>query len=179
MSSVHCLQTNLDAEPVRSEPVWTPQQGTGRDLRNAFGRFATGVTVMTVDSPDGPFGMTVNSFSSVSLDPALILWSVDSNSARSPLFREAEHFAVNILSDQQTAIALAFARDPFAFDGISWQRGEQGLPVLDHCVATLCCRMETVHAGGDHHIIIGQVLQACVADRKPLVFHEGDFGALA
>lgn len=164
---------------IPEQEIWSSEKGSSRDLRHAFGRFATGVTVITIDSPDGPYGMTVNSFSSVSLEPALVLWSVDKGSARCLYFREASQFTVNILGVEQTATALGFARDPFAFEGIGWHMSERGLPVLDHCAATLECRREAIHPGGDHFIIVGQVLKACVAEREPLLFHKGDFGAIA
>lgn len=179
MPAVQSLEPACGSVPVTSEVVWTPEQGSSRDLRHAFGRFATGVTVITIDSPDGPYGMTVNSFSSVSLEPALVLWSVDKSSARCHYFQEAPHFVVNILSTDQAATALGFARDPFAFDGIAWCKSDEGLPVLDDCVATLECQLEAVHPGGDHFIIVGKVLKACVAEREPLLFYKGDFGAMA
>ncbi len=179
MSAVQRLEAACEPAAVATDVIWTDEAGSSRDLRHAFGRFATGVTVITINSPDGPYGMTVNSFSSVSLDPALILWSVDKGSARCPYFREASHFAVNILSAGQAAVALSFARDPLAFDTTAWNESDIGLPVLSGCTATLECRREAVHPGGDHLIIVGQVLKACVAEREPLLFHKGDFGAMA
>lgn len=179
MPAVQRLEPSSDSNPLPSDVVWSREHGSPRDLRHAFGRFATGVTVITINSPDGPYGMTVNSFSSVSLDPALVLWSVDKASARCPYFREASHFAVNILSIDQSATALNFARDPFAFDVAGWCLGENGLPVLNDCAATLECKRDAVHPGGDHFIIVGQVLKACVAEREPLLFHKGEFSAMA
>lgn len=179
MPAVQCLESGCESASTASDVIWTSQSGSSRDLRHAFGRFATGVTVITIDSPDGPYGMTVNSFASVSLDPALILWSVDKSSARCAYFHDAAHFAVNILGSHQASTALGFAKDPFAFDNIGWRENDAGLPVLEDCAATLECRRDAVHAGGDHFIIIGQVTRACVAEHEPLLFHKGDFGAMA
>ncbi|MGQ7844311.1 flavin reductase family protein [Granulosicoccus sp. 3-233] len=179
MSVVQMLETPGGAVPLVSDEIWSAENGSSRDLRHAFGRFATGVTVITIDSPEGPYGMTVNSFSSVSLDPALVLWSVDRKSARCPYFLEASHFVVNILGAGQTDMALGFARDPFAFDDASWHESASGLPVLNNCAATLECKREAVHPGGDHFIIVGQVTRACVAECEPLLFYKGDFGAMA
>ena len=115
----------------------------------------------------------------VSLDPALVLWSVAPGSARCHYFLDATQFVVNILSAEQSATALSFARDPFAFGTAPWRESESGLPVLEDCTATLECKREAAHPGGDHFIIIGQVLKACVAEREPLLFHKGDFSAIA
>ena len=179
MPAVQVLEPADRSVAVPCEEIWTSENGSSRDLRHAFGRFATGVTVITIDSPDGPYGMTVNSFSSVSLEPALVLWSVDKGSARCPYFLDATQFVVNILSAEQSATALNFARDPFAFGITPWRESESGLPVLEDCTATLECKREAAHPGGDHFIIVGQVMKACVAEREPLLFHKGDFGVIA
>lgn len=174
--SAVCLQSE---KPCNREIVWSPQSGTSRDLRHAFGRFATGITVITVQSSTGPYGMTVNSFSSVSLDPALILWSVDKASARCSTFREASHFAVNILNEDQASVALEFARNPHGFDTLVWHRSESDLPLIDGCVANFQCEREAIHEGGDHLIVVGKVIEASATDALPLLFYRGEFDRTA
>jgi flavin reductase (DIM6/NTAB) family NADH-FMN oxidoreductase RutF len=150
-----------------------------RALRDVLGTFATGVTVITtLARPERrPIGLTVNSFSSVSLDPPLALWSI---SERSP---SVEHFGVgrghviHILSQQQAAVALRFARpakDKFA--GLEYRLDETtGAPALDGCVARLFCETDTIARGGDHRVIISRVLRHEVTALAPLVFYRGDF----
>lgn len=150
----------------------------GRQLRRTFGAFATGVTVVVVDTPDGPVGMTVNSFTSVSLSPALILWSVATSSARCPAFTEASHFSVNVLGSDQQALALAFATEATPFERSSWFQGQFHSPVLSSCLANFECRKHEVHAGGDHLIIVGEVLQASLSGGDPLIFSQGQFASL-
>jgi len=189
-----CIATaeHSDAEVSANMPVnamepddapqshsFEPGLDNQRELRNALGCFGTGVTVVTVSTPDGPFGMTVNSFSSVSLDPALILWSVDKGSERCAIFESAMHFTVNVLQENQQGLALEFASDPESFRDLNWHGGLNGSPVLKGCLATFECVQETLYAGGDHTIIIGRVLRATVNSGEPLLFFRGKFGRVA
>ncbi len=156
-----------------------PALDNKRQLRQALGCFGTGVTVVTIFSPDGPFGMTVNSFSSVSLDPPLILWSVDKGSERCAYFESAERFTVNVLQESQRQLAIDFASDPMAFRDTHWHEGANGSPVLTGSLATFECELETCYAGGDHTIILGRVLRATVNNGAPLLFYGGKFGSVA
>jgi len=151
-----------------------------RELRDALGAFATGVTVVTTMTPDGPLGMTANSFASVSLDPPLVLWSPARKSARFPSFEAASHFAIHILSVTQRDISNAFAsggHDPFV--GVSYSEGIGGVPLLDGCAARLECTQSAGHDGGDHLILVGEVLAHHVWDRAPLVYHRGGYAELS
>ncbi|WP_440995815.1 flavin reductase family protein [Arhodomonas sp. SL1] len=149
-----------------------------RALRNALGGFATGVTVVTTRAPDGtPVGLTVNSFSSVSLEPPLILWSLMRDSPSRAAFLAASHFAVNVLAVEQEALCRRFATPrPDKFEGVQWWAGAGGAPVLAGCVARFQCRRSLRHDGGDHDILLGRV-EAFDHDPmvEPLVFVAGDF----
>ena len=148
-------------------------------LRRCLGQFATGVTVVTVQNGDRHEGMAANSFSSVSLDPPLVLWSVRKASRRAEVFSTAPHFVINILAEGQIELANRFATfdgDPFAT--VPWQADDAGVPVLADVLAHLSCDLETTHDGGDHIIIVGRVRSFSVRDGKPLLFAQGRYGAL-
>ena len=158
-----------------------PQTDT-RALRNALGRFATGVAIVTAIDPDGqPIGLTVNSFSAVSLDPALVLWCLDNNSNNLAAFRKASHHAINILAANQQELSNRFATWPAdRFAGLPWQTGIGGAPVFRGCCATFEVANETAHAGGDHTIFVGRVERFGErVDLAPLLFHAGQYRALA
>ncbi len=152
-----------------------------RRLRDCFGRFATGVTIVTtLDSSGDPTGLTANSFSSVSLDPPLILWSLDKRSSHLETFRNAEYFAINILSADQVDLSNLFAspnEDRFA--GTHFSAGLDGIPLLEGCSAWIECRKATVHEGGDHLVFIGEVQRFDYSDRPALLFLSGRYGVLA
>ena len=147
-------------------------------LRRAFGKFATGVAVVTTTAPDGaPVGLTINSFSSVSLDPPLVLWSLGAASPNLPAFRAASHFAINILSGGQRAICERFAaRVADRFAGIDWHRGIAGLPVIRGTIATFECRRTMTVEAGDHVVFFGEVEECEQCDLDPLVFFAGQYG---
>lgn len=158
-----------------------PQTDT-RALRNALGRFATGVAIVTAIDPDGqPIGLTVNSFSAVSLDPALVLWCLDNNSHNLAAFRKASHHAINILAANQQELSNRFATWPAdRFAGLPWQAGIGGAPVFPGSCAIFEVANETAHAGGDHTIFIGRVERFGErVDLAPLLFHAGQYRALA
>ncbi len=160
----------------------TQPQSDSRALRNALGRFATGVAVVTAIDPDGqPIGLTVNSFSAVSLEPALVLWCLDNNSHSLAAFRKASHHAICILSVDQENLSNRFATWPAdRFAGLPWHPGVGGAPVFPGCCATFEVANETAHAGGDHTIFIGRVERfAETPDLAPLLFHAGRYGRLA
>lgn len=146
-----------------------------RAFRDALGAFATGVTIITTSSQDGPVGITASSFASLSLDPPLVLWSPAKTSNRFAYFRHAQHYAIHVLDGQQQQVCNAFARERHAFDGLDWNEDEQGVPLIDGCLARFDCTQEAVHDGGDHVIIVGRVTQASFRPGLPLLFQAGRF----
>ena len=150
------------------------------DFRQALGCFATGVTVITTASPtNGRAGLTVNSFSSVSLDPPLVLWSLSLHAPSLPAFQGSPYFAVNVLAADQADLSTRFAtpaEDKFA--GISVTRGLGDTPLLDGATAHFECRSEFRYYGGDHVIIVGRVERFAYGDRPPLIYHRGRYAKL-
>lgn len=145
-----------------------------RELRDALGRFVTGVTVVTTLARTGPLGITVNSFASLSLDPPLVLWSPARRSSRFAAFEAASHFAVHVLARDQQALAAHFA-DKGGFEGHAFADGLGGAPLVDGCAARFECRHAARFDGGDHLICVGEVLRVTQTDRPPLVFHRGAY----
>ncbi len=148
-----------------------------RRLRDALGRFATGVTIITTSSHDGaPLGLTANSFSSVSLTPPLVLWSLNRRSRSLPLFEAATHYAINVLCMDQIGLAGRFA-SPIdnRFEGVEWRRGKSGMPLFDGCVAWFECSSVFKYEGGDHVIFVGQVEDFGHGDRVPLLYASGNY----
>ncbi len=168
----------LDGDAVQGH-VFTPDAGNARAFRDALGRFVTGVTVVTIAGPDGPMGFTANSFSSLSLDPPLVLWSLARASRRFSPFAEADRFAIHILSQDQTGWPARFGRDGAAFGGLTLAHDAEGLPVLPGTLARFDCDRHAAHDGGDHLILVGRVRRVTVADGEPLVFSQGRYGAFA
>lgn len=158
---------------------FVPGPSAERDFRDALGRFATGVTVVTCAGPDGPVGITANSFSSLSLDPPLVLWAPARASLRFPAFDRAPHFAVHVLGTEQRDLCRAFARDAGAFHRLDWRANPEGVPVFDSCLARFECRKRAAHEGGDHDIHVGEVLRARCRAGEPLVFFGGGYGGFA
>lgn len=152
-----------------------------RALRDTLGQFATGVTVVTtIDCSGQPVGMTVNSFNSVSLDPALVLWSIGKSSLGYSAFTEGEYFAVHVLKgDQQNVSNLFAGRGADKFGQVKWHKGEGGVPQLDDCAALFHCRRVQNIDGGDHTILLGEVLDFSAGGGEPLIFHRGRYRALA
>lgn len=149
-------------------------------LRQALGRFTTGVTIVTCVAPDGErVGLTVNSFNALSLEPALILWSLRLVSPSLAAFVAAPNFAVNVLAREQLAVSRRFARPtPDKFSGEVWQAGEGGAPVLAGCVASFECVQHAAHEAGDHMLFIGRVLRVHESAGAPLVYQGGAYRAL-
>lgn len=151
-------------------------------LRQTLGDFATGITVVTARGANGLLaGLTVNSFSSVSLEPPLVLWSLTLASPSLPVFESCTHYAVNVLGEGQRAISQCFAKtgiDKFA--GIETRAGAGGSALLPGCVAWLECRVAARHAGGDHLIMVGEVVQFRRANGhpRPLLFHHGKYKSI-
>lgn len=149
-----------------------------RAFRNALGAYATGVTVVTVPSDDGPIGITANSFASVSLDPPLVLWSPAKSSKRFNYFSGAPHFAIHILDAHQQACCNGFTKDRSAFGDLDWETGEHGVPLINGCLARFECDLHAEHDAGDHTIIIGAVTRAFSREGLPLLFQAGRFVSL-
>lgn len=155
---------------------FTPGPETARDFRRALGQFATGVTVVTCDSEIGSLGITANSFASVSLDPPLVLWSPARASRRFNAFVEAERFAIHILGEAQQFVMEKFISHGTAFDGLDWHIGEGDVPLIDGCLARFECARHAVHDGGDHAIVVGEVIAVTKGEGRPLLFQGGAYG---
>jgi flavin reductase (DIM6/NTAB) family NADH-FMN oxidoreductase RutF len=152
-----------------------------RTLRDALGCFATGVTVVTCVGADGkPAGLTVNSFTSVSLDPPLLLVCLHKMAGSSMALTEASHFAVNVLQTGQQPASIRFStRDEDRFGATPWSCGEAGAPILEESLGVFECERYAVHDGGDHYILIGQVVKASFdASLDPLLFFRGRYRRL-
>lgn len=149
------------------------------DFRSALGCFATGITVVTSVTPDGrPMGLTVNSFNSVSLDPPLVLFSLDRRNGDLADFEAAGHFAVNVLTRHQQDVSVRFSTSPETrWPGLDWATLDTGAPVLKDCLAVFDCRTEAVHDGGDHVIFLGRVvaMTAPNPDAGPLMYYRGRY----
>lgn len=155
---------------------FTPGPDTQRAFRDALGRYATGVTIVTTDTADGPVGITANSFASVSLDPPLVLWSPGKASRRFAAYEGASRYAIHILAEDQTNVCGRFSRDGYDFDGLAWNKGPDNVPLIDGCLARFDCERVAAHDGGDHLIIVGRVLAAEMRDGAPLLFASGRYG---
>jgi flavin reductase (DIM6/NTAB) family NADH-FMN oxidoreductase RutF len=145
-------------------------------FRHALGAFATGVAVVTVATPEGPLGITVNSFTSVSMDPPLVLWCPAKWSRRYAAFAGAGHFAIHVLGADQKAVADGFSRDGAAFGALDWAANAQGVPLIEGVLARFVCTTWALHEAGDHTIILGRVTEAARARGPGLVFHGGVWG---
>ncbi len=149
------------------------------DLKKAMRIYPQGVTVATTSSPDGPKGMTVSSFTSVSLEPPLVLFSVAKSSTLHDLFRDAAAYAVNFLADDQKAVSDRFAgkvqlKD--RFEGLKFTKGVAGAPIIDGVRAVLECRAWKVYGGGDHSILVGEVVRArTLNSKRPLVYYSQQY----
>ncbi|MCK1358947.1 flavin reductase family protein [Bradyrhizobium sp. 199] len=149
-----------------------------RDFRNALGTYATGVTIITAAAPDGkPYGLTCNSFASVSLNPPLVLWSLVVYSSSLTIFQNASHFTVNVLGASQQGLANKFAKSSDdKFTGVDWTPGLGGAPVLAKSVSNFQCRSVNRYYGGDHVIFLGAVEAYTYNTQEPLLFAQGAFG---
>lgn len=151
-----------------------------QSLRMALGRFTTGVAIVACRDEEGQrFGLTANSFSAVSLQPPLVLWSLRVVSPTLDPFLAAPHFSVNVLAQDQLELARRFAQTRLdKFDAGPWSQGADGSPVLDGCAAVFECEQVSRQAAGDHVLFIGQVLRLREAAVAPLVFQSGHYRRL-
>lgn len=155
-------------------------QTDSREFRNALGQFPTGVTVVTtIDAEGNKIGMTANSFSSVSLDPMLVLWSVAKTCKAFTAFTESKQFAIHVLHADQKHISSQFASNcNDRFEGIEHSLGHGGVPVLSDYSAVFQCDTECLYEGGDHVILLGRVVAFDNRKLPPLVFHAGRYADL-
>lgn len=150
-----------------------------RSLRDAFGQFATGVTVVTTcDADNQPIGITANSFASVSLEPPLVSWCVDKSSTRYKEFVDAEYFTISVLTAEQREVSNLFAMrswDKTVFDDADWFEGLNGVPQIEGVSARFHCKTAHLYEGGDHIIIVGSVLDYESDASEALVFFQGNY----
>ncbi|MCP8894715.1 flavin reductase [Shinella daejeonensis] len=168
-SSVNAIDVNLPAE--EGDPA-----ADARLFRRCLGQYGTGIAIITGESDGRRAAVTVNSFSSVSLDPPLILWSIARTSRSFPIFTGGGRFAVNILSSQQMDVSRHFSskiEDKFADS--AWSPGAYGTPLIDGCLAHLECETHSLVEGGDHVIVIGLVKRASRFEGTPLLFSQGQY----
>lgn len=153
----------------------------GRELRNALGRFATGVCLITTVNEEGePLALTANSFSSVSLDPPLVLWSLQNNSDVYHIYSGAPRYAINVLSDGQQELSNRYARKgDHGLEEGHFRLGESGVPIIEGALLSLECTLEASHPGGDHIILVGRVEGVHLSEGDPLLFYGGAYRALA
>ena len=148
------------------------------DFRAALAMFATGVTIVTaLDGQGKPIGLTANSFNSVSMEPPLVLWSLSRHAGSMPAFRRGSHYAINILSAEQKALAERFAsKDIARFEGVTHRAGASGVPLIDGAAAVFECFNRSRYEEGDHVIFVGEV-EHCARRKgaKPLLFHGGRY----
>jgi flavin reductase (DIM6/NTAB) family NADH-FMN oxidoreductase RutF len=158
---------------------FVPGADTARQLRDALGCFTTGVTLVTIESDTGPMGFAANSFASVSLDPALVLWSIARTSRRAPQYLAATHYAIHILPRESQDLIARFGREGTGFAGLPFARNAEAVPVLDTAIARFDCRQSAIHDGGDHAIILGEVLRVANRGGEALVFCQGKYGSFS
>lgn len=156
--------------------TFVPGPENQRAFRDALGRFATGVTVITTAVDGAPLGITANSFASLSLAPPLVLWSPARASRRFAAFEAARHFAIHVIGTHQREVAQAFVRDGAAFEGIDWRPGAEATPLINGCLARFDCTRWAVHDGGDHALVVGRVETVEVGQGQPLLFTGGEWG---
>lgn len=169
------LQASLNPADPGSTPVLD-----SRVLRTALGQFATGITVVTTRADSGQFvGLTVNSFSALSLEPPLILWSLRCSSPSLPVFEAAERFVVNVLAEAQVEVSRRFAL-PIAdkFDGVPHAENAWGQPLIHGAAAWFECRTVSRQVTGDHCLFIAEVERFTLSEAAPLLFHAGGYFAL-
>jgi flavin reductase (DIM6/NTAB) family NADH-FMN oxidoreductase RutF len=141
-----------------------------RALRDAFGRFATGVTIVTTGTLEGPLAITANSFSSVSLDPPMVLWSIGRHSRRFAAFAHCVHYAVHVLAADQAELCWRFAKSGTDFTGLELSLSSRGVPLLPRSLARFECAVANRVEAGDHVVLLGRVLEMRTESGAPLIF---------
>jgi 3-hydroxy-9,10-secoandrosta-1,3,5(10)-triene-9,17-dione monooxygenase reductase component len=156
-------------------------QPDGATMRTVMGHFATGVTVVTAMDGSDPIGMACNSFTSVSLDPPLVLFCAAKSSSTWPRIQSAKHYCVNILAEDGEQLCRTFASKSAAerYDGVGYSKAVTGAPVLDEALAYIDCEIEAELDGGDHVIVVGRVVELGHREGAPLAFFRGGYGRYA
>ena len=150
-----------------------------RKFRNALGRFASGITVITIQYEGRAHGMTANSFVSVSLDPPLVMVSINLRNSTLEHFLHSSHFAVNVLAHDQEHHSRRFAKHAAdRFQGVEWQSAESGAPLIEGALAHLECSKARWFEAGDHAVLIGQVVRAGCRDGRPLLFFQSSYASI-
>lgn len=145
-------------------------------FKEAMSHFASGVTVVTTEHDDTPYGMTVASFASLSLHPPLVLVCIEKSVKTHDAIRNAGHFGVSILGASQADVSGRFAsKSDDKFSGITTRRGTHGMPLIDAAICTLECRVHSELPGGDHSIFVGEVLDSSTSDGAPLVYYRSSY----
>ncbi len=159
---------------------FSPQADNARDFRNALGLFPTGVVIVTAEVGGERIGMTMSSFNALSLDPALVLFSIGKTALSLPAWEQAGGYAIHILSADQTHLSNRFARPAEdKFRDLETAPGETGAPLIDGARAVFECRPHAIHDAGDHRLFIAEVRSVHVAsDRHPLIFSQGRYASL-
>ncbi len=173
------VNTHLGGASMDMAQNFVPAEADDRALRDAFGRFATGVTVITCMSKDGPVCITANSFSSLSLEPALLMWAGDRNSRRFPHFIDNRHFAVHVLSAAQADLCFTCSKNAFALKDMPHSLSADGVPLLAGCLARFECTQFSYHEAGDHVIVVGKIDRVGMDSGDALAFYAGSFGHFA
>lgn len=167
------------ARDVTPENTLIPGPDSQAAYREALGCFGTGVTVVTHMTETGPLAMTANSFASVSLDPALVLWCAAHRSARHALFAQARNYVIHIMDEGQLPLARHFARTGHDFTGVDWFQNPEGQPVLASSLARFECQLDAVYPAGDHSIILGKVTRFALRAGSGLIFKRGQYGGFS
>jgi flavin reductase (DIM6/NTAB) family NADH-FMN oxidoreductase RutF len=151
------------------------------ELRRIMGHFATGVTIVTTMSKEGQaYGLTANAFTSVSLDPPLLLISVDKKAESYPHLEDSKVFTVNVLADDQESLSRKFAvSGGDKFNGVAYRVGANGAAILDGALAFIECKVYATYEGGDHVLYLGLVEEAQTREGKPLLFYRGGYRAIS
>ncbi len=165
----------MNAHARDTTMTFAPGSDNTQDLRAAFARFATGVTVVTCASGNGPVAITANSFSSISLDPPLVMWAAARHPRRYPAFVDARHYAIHILGAEQRPLCDLFARDGFGLAEVDHRFNDHGVPLIDGCLARFECRKTALHDAGDHVIVLGEVERFALRSGDALAFYGGQF----
>lgn len=164
----------------RTHPAYDPAGVPQRDFRDALARWPSGVTVVTARSESGPVGMTVSSFSSLSLEPPLVLACLARDAGSHDALVEAPGFAVHILGREQEWLSVLFASaNGEKLEALDEERGPLGVPLLPFGVARLCCVRESRLDGGDHTILVGRVVRTELADDEPLLYSDREYRGVA
>jgi 3-hydroxy-9,10-secoandrosta-1,3,5(10)-triene-9,17-dione monooxygenase reductase component len=171
----------VSSQPASDHALHQVQPIDGKALRRVCGHFVTGVTVITCGVDGHSSGTTVNSFTSVSLEPPLVLFCLHKDSRLREVLHAARSFAVNFLAGRQEALAWAFAgKQTAVFDDVAHHHSADGVPILSEALAYLACKLTDEFEGGDHHIYLGEVVELGIPQhhQDPLIFFRGTMGAL-